>query len=460
MSVLNAGRGHVGRFDSFAKPLRLADLTTVGVGGEVTRFIEPKTVQEFVDAVCDADDRGLPLLVIGGGSNLLVSDEPFEGIVVRDARSEITMLDQGSAAFGGARTVRDANEIDGPGTAGGIAMPSGEVKPAEAVLLRADAGVNWDDFVAYCVNNDFAGIEGLSGVPGTVGASVVQNIGAYGQEVAQCVRSVQAWDRQTRHMVDLAHDDLRFGYRASALKSSMYEATGAPDGRFFPTPRYVVVSVTLALRRSADGIVAMGQLAKALGVEVGSSRPLGAIRKAVLRVRADKGMLEDPLRYDGVAMQGARQARNVAAAVREQVVQASRGSLTEDGHDESDWDDVNRHSCGSFFMNPILSPAEASALPAGAPRFDVTLPDGTTGVKTSAAWLIDHAGFQKGFMVRPGAPAGLSTAHTLALTNRGGAKASDIAELARVVQRGVERAFGVKLVPEPVVVGMDLSPRD
>lgn len=462
MNDLNAGRGRIGSSDRLAEPLRLADLTTVGVGGVMKRFVEPRTRQEFIDAVRDADDAGLPLLVIGGGSNLLVADEPFDGVVVRDARREVHRLGEGADAADGANT-----------------------QTAQEVLLRADAGVNWDDFVTSCVNGGFSGIEGLSGVPGTVGASVVQNIGAYGQEVAQCVHSVEAWDRQTSRMVTLTHDDMHFGYRTSALKSSMYEAAGVPAKRFFPTPRYVVVSVTFVLCRSVNGVVAMGQLAKALGVEVGCTMPLDAIREAVLQVRAGKGMLEDPLRYGTPAMRGVRRPQNVAEAMKQRAVQASRSvalnqgagtrinERTEAAHvararadggnanrAEMDQPDMNRHSCGSFFMNPVLSTTTAAALPADAPRFDVTLPDGTAGVKTSAAWLIDHAGFHKGFAVRPGAAAGLSTLHTLALTNRGGAKASDIAELARTIADGVAAAFGVRLVPEPVVVGMDLMTPD
>ena len=208
----------------------------------------------------------------------------------------------------------------------------------------------------------------------------------------------------------------------------------------------MVLSVTFALHHSETGVVGYGQLAKALGVEVGDRMATADIRNAVLKVRASKGMLEDSHRYLTEAMRGTKKSELVAIAHDAQRTQA--------GNDEPDY---NRHSCGSFFMNPILTKEQAAKLPEDAPRFDATLPDGTPGVKTSAAWLIDHAGFHKGYKTSGNAAAGLSTMHTLALTNRGGATAADIAELAKTVQDGVERAYGIRLVPEPVVIGMSLK---
>ncbi|WP_374111400.1 UDP-N-acetylmuramate dehydrogenase [uncultured Bifidobacterium sp.] len=398
-----------------------AELTTIGVGGPIARFIEPTTRVGVIEAVEEADAKGLPLCVIGGGSNMLVSDTPFPGVVVRDARRAITVPDEAAPVEGGDRTVH----------------------------INAEAGCNWDDFVAFTVEMGLEGVEGLSGIPGTVGASVVQNIGAYGQEVASSVESVEAWDRRDKRTVELTPDDLRFGYRSSALKSSMYAAPATPAAEFFPTPRYVVLSVTFALRHSATGTVGYGQLAKALGVEVGDRMETRAIRNAVLKVRASKGMLEDAARYLSPAMDGTKRADQVAVALRAQYGDDPERAA-------QDHPDHDRHSCGSFFMNPILTAEQAARLPEDAPRFDAALPDGTPGVKTSAAWLIDHAGFHKGFKTAEDAKAGLSTMHTLALTNRGGAQASDVADLARAVQDGVEAAFGVRLVPEPVVVGMDL----
>lgn len=394
-----------------------ADLTTIGVGGSIARFIEPDSRVGVIEAVEDADDRGLPLCVIGGGSNMLVSDEPFMGFVVRDARRSIGVPDEVAPVEGEDRTVH----------------------------VSADAGVNWDDLVEFCVRLGLEGVEGLSGIPGTVGASVVQNIGAYGQEVADSVDSVEVWDRETKKVVELTTADLHFGYRTSALKSSMYQAPAVPADCYFPTPRYVVLSVTFALRHSATGVVNVGQLARALGVETGARLETQAIRDAVLAVRAGKGMLEDPNRYASPWMRGTKEDRTIEAAMT--ALKTANGSTAPD---------YNRHSCGSFFMNPVLTADAAAALPEDAPRFAAPLPDGTQGVKTSAAWLIDHAGFHKGFAVREGAAASLSTLHTLALTNRGSATADDVAELARTVQNGVESTFGVRLIPEPVTIGVDL----
>lgn len=409
-----------------------AELTTIGVGGPIARFIEPTTRVGVIEAIEEADAKGLPLCVIGGGSNMLVSDAPFPGVVVRDARRAITVPDEAAPVEGGDRTVH----------------------------VNAEAGCNWDDFVAFTVELGLEGVEGLSGIPGTVGASVVQNIGAYGQEVGASVESVEVWDRRDKRTVELTPEDLRFGYRSSALKSSMYAAPATPAGEFFPTPRYVVLSVTFALRHSATGTVGYGQLAKALGVEVGDRMETRAIRNAVLKVRASKGMLEDAARYLNPAMEGTKRADQVRIALRAQYGEAVAAAASDAaGGPSSPVDitpDFDRHSCGSFFMNPILTAEQAARLPEDAPRFDAVLPDGTPGVKTSAAWLIDHAGFHKGFKTSEDAKAGLSTMHTLALTNRGGAHASDMAGLARAVQDGVEAAFGVRLVPEPVVVGMDL----
>ncbi|KAB8292664.1 UDP-N-acetylmuramate dehydrogenase [Bifidobacterium avesanii] len=401
-----------------------ADITTIGVGGRIARFIEPTSRVGVIEAVEDADEKGLPLFVIGGGSNTLASDDDFMGVVVRDARRLITVPDEAAPVEGGERTVH----------------------------VNAEAGANWDDLVEFCVRIGLEGVEGLSGIPGTVGASVVQNIGAYGQEVGDVVESVEVWDRKEKKTRDLAHDELGFGYRSSALKASMYRAPGVPADAFFPTPRYVVLSVTFALKHSATGVVGYGQLAKALGVEVGDRLETHAIREAVLRVRASKGMLEDPNRYFGADMAGTKREENIAADLA--------GLREANGDDDKDFD---RHSCGSFFMNPILPAGDPALdrLPAEAPRFEATLPGGAPGVKTSAAWLIDHAGFPKGFAsdgrTAADAPASLSTRHTLALTNRGDATAADVAALARTIQEGVEERFGIRLIPEPVVIGMDLA---
>ena len=406
-----------------------ADITTIGVGGDIARFIEPTTRVGVIEAVEEADEHGLPLCVIGGGSNMLASDEPFMGVVVRDARRRITVPDEAAPVEGSDRTVH----------------------------VNAEAGANWDDFVAFTVELGLEGVEGLSGIPGTVGASVVQNIGAYGQEVATSVESVEVWDRETKTTRDLTAAELRFGYRSSALKSSMYAAPATPAERFFPTPRYVVLSVTFALRHSAEGTVGFGQLAKALGVEVGARMATTAIRDAVLTVRDAKGMLEDPTRYVEPVMVDTKREGNVIADLKRLAASGAAPAADGTGLPAPDWD---RHSCGLFFMNPILTVDEAARLPEDAPRFAAALPDGTPGVKTSAAWLIDHAGFHKGFALDHAASpaASLSTRHTLALTNRGDARAADVVALAKAIQAGVKERFGVALVPEPVCIGIDLRP--
>ena len=199
----------------------------------------------------------------------------------------------------------------------------------------------------------------------------------------------------------------------------------------------MVLSVTFALTHSAEGTVGYGQLAKALGVEVGDRMATADIRKAVLAVRAAKGMLEDPTRYALPDMATAKREANILTDL-ERLASLNEAAGIPVGDDGLPAPDYNRHSCGSFFMNPIPDRRPSGALPEDAPKFDATLPDGTPGTKTSAAWLIDHAGFHKGFKINENAPAGLSTLHTLALTNRGGASAEDIARLAKTVQDGVE----------------------
>jgi UDP-N-acetylmuramate dehydrogenase len=320
---------------------------------------------DVIDAVAAADAAGEPLLVLGGGSNLLVADAGFDGTVVRIATSGITPE---SADYCGGAQVR---------------VPSGQ---------------DWDGVVARAVAEGWSGVEALSGIPGSTGATPVQNVGAYGQEVAGTIATVRTWDRLEGRIRSIAGADCGFSYRTSRFKQE----------RFRGGPRYVVLDVTFQLPvGDLSSPVRYAELATALGVAVGDRVPLAQVRAAVLALRARKGMV-----------------------------------LDRDDHDT--W------SAGSFFTNPILDPAAADALPAGAPRWPV---DGGL-VKTSAAWLIEHAGFAKGHGL-PG-PAALSTKHTLALTNRGTATAADLVRLAREVRAGVEAAFGVTLEPEPVLVGLAL----
>lgn len=353
----------------------LADLTTLRVGGPVGRYVEARREDEVVATVRDADAAGEPLLVLGGGSNVLAADAGFPGVVLRDVR-------------------------------GGVEVP--DASACAGVTLTVPAGTVWDDVVAYAVEHELVGVEALSGIPGSTGATPVQNVGAYGQEVAQTVAQVRVWDRGRGRVRTLPYVTLAFGYRTSLLKRSLRADPQDPAAPWGPTPRYVVLDVTFQLRQgSLSAPVAYPELARALDVGVGERAPLADVRDAVLALRARKGMVLD-------------------------------------GEDHDTW------SAGSFFTNPVVPADRATELPADAPRWP--MPDGA--VKTSAAWLIEHAGFGKGFG-GPG-PASLSSKHTLALTNRGGARADDLLTLARTVRDGVHERFGVLLEAEPVLVGATL----
>lgn len=351
-----------------------AELTTFGLGGTFDSLVEASTESEVIDALRAAKAAGHPVAVIGGGSNILASDDHFPGVVIRDCRSSIELLSE--------------------------AADSG-------VQLRVTAGTAWDCFVAYCVKNSWVGVEAMSGIPGTVGAAPVQNIGAYGQEVAGVIESVRAYDRSSDEIVTLRSEQMRFGYRTSAIKETI-----AQGWRY--TPRYVVLSVDFRL--ASDGLAApvrYGQLAASLGVETGARVPATDVREAVLRLRRSKGMVLDDT-------------------------------------------DRDTYSAGSFFTNPIIDNVTAASLPDDAPRHGVAstvigdaAPKQDGQIKTSAAWLIDHAGFPAGYGM-PG-PAALSTKHCLALTNRGGASGADVRHLMRTIQAGVAEQFGVVLVPEPVI---------
>ena len=374
---------------SDVRPTTLAELTTLRVGGPVGTYVEATTQSELTEAIREADAAGTPILVIGGGSNIMASDAGFDGLVIRDARAEVSLVSD--SVCGG-------------------------------VEVTATAGTTWDDLVREAIASQWAGFAPLSGIPGTVGAAPVQNVGAYGAEVAELIASVRAWDRLRNRVVWLALGELGLAYRDSRLKQSLTD-TEAGGGRLWgPTGRWVVLDATFAVRQgSLSSRIAYSQLAGALGVELGERVPERELREAVLELRRSKGMVLD-------------------------------------GADHDTW------SAGSFFTNPILTTEQAEQLPEDAPRFPVTdhsqVVLGTKAapvieglVKTSAAWLIDHAGFSKGFAVEAGAPAGLSTKHVLALTNRGGATGADLARLRDAVVAGVRERYGVTLVPEPVQVG-------
>ena len=371
----------------------LAELTTLRVGGPVGDYVETTSEAGLIDAVRQADADSVPLLVIGGGSNILAADAGFEGVVVRDARAEVDLVTD---------------------------------DPCGGVQVTATAGTTWDDLVRRAVASHWGGFAALSGIPGTVGAAPVQNIGAYGAEVAELLASVRAWDRAAGRTVHIPLSELRLTYRDSALKRSLTDPDVGAGRTWGPTGRWVVLSVTFHVHRaSLSAPIAYSQLAGALDVEMGARVDAREVREAVLALRRSKGMVLDAADHDT-------------------------------------W------SAGSFFTNPVLTDAEAAALPEGAPRYPVTdhtrvvagtrkapVVDGL--IKTSAAWLIDHAGFSKGFAIHgsdgASAPASLSTRHVLALTNRGGATAADIVALRETIVEGVRERYGITLVPEPVAVG-------
>lgn len=420
---------------------RLSQLTSTAVGGPVSRCVEASTEEELVAAVSRADQAGERVLIVGGGSNILASDEPFEGTVVLVGTRGFTVTDPRRTA-GSAPSDDVAREPAGASPHGGAhhgaaqhlppahggaetetgTETGGDAADERSVLVEAAAGHPWDDLVRDTVERGLAGLETLAGIPGTTGATPVQNVGAYGSEVSQNIVRVRVWDRQEQRSRTFSFEDLEFSYRDSLLKRSTDHGS----------PRYVVLSVTFRLERREDSTpVRYAQLATALGVEVGERAPLTTVRDTVLRLRAGKGMVLDP-------------------------------------------EDRDTFSTGSFFTNPVVPEHELTdRIPADAPRYPVLDARGRTvegAVKFSAAWLIDHAGFGKGFGLPgtrnellnlagedvAGGRASLSSKHTLAMTNRGEATGEDVAAVARAVQRGVEQVFGVRLEPEPVLRGLSL----
>jgi UDP-N-acetylmuramate dehydrogenase len=349
--------------------VNLAGYTTLRLGGPARRFVEAATEDDLLSAVRRADAAGEDVLILGGGSNLVVADEGFSGTVVHIATRGVQVLPG-----------------DGP-----------------AVRLRVQAGEEWDPFVAHAVAKGLSGVECLSGIPGRIGATPIQNVGAYGQDVSETITEVKAYDRELREIVVLSAEECEFSYR---------------DSRFKRIPgRYVVLQVTFALEFSEEARpVRYAELARTLGVEVGEPAALQPVREAVLGLRRGKGMVLDA-------------------------------------------EDPDTRSAGSFFTNPILSAAQLAELSrrvaerlgpdAAFPRY----PEADGGTKTSAAWLIERAGFGKGYGT---GPARISSKHTLALTNPDGGRTADLLALAREVRDGVREVFGVELVNEPVFVGVRL----
>lgn len=344
--------------------MNLADLTTLRVGGPARDVLSPETRDDLVRQTLEVWDSGEPCLLIGGGSNLLVADQGFDGTVIR-------VLTRGSEP---------------------------RPQPDGSIIVRVQAGEPWDAVVTWAVEGGLGGIEALSGIPGSAGAAPVQNIGAYGQELSSVLEAVEFLDAREREVVRLSPEDLDLGYRTSTLKRGR-------EG--------VVLSLDLRLQPGdVSTPVEYDQLASNLGIAVGDRAPLRDVRAAVLALRASKGMVLDPTDPDSV-------------------------------------------SAGSFFTNPIVNENFARGLPRDAPRWilDENAPE--SPVKLSAAWLIEQAGIKRGFSL-PGSRAAISSKHTLAIINTGGATAADITELARYVHLRVLAQFGVALQPEPQFVGVSL----
>jgi len=348
-------------------PPPLSELTTLRLGGAPARLVEASSEDELATLVCDADAAGEPLLVLAGASNVVVADEGFEGTAVRVATRGIEQLQRSDGR----------------------------------VWLDVQAGENWDSFVAMCIEGGLAGIEALSGIPGSVGATPIQNVGAYGQEVADVLAGVRALDRTTGEIHMLEVEQCLFDYRSSVFKRD--------------PGRWLVLGVIFALEPGESEPVRYGELARRLGVGEGARAPLADVRAAVLELRRGKGMVLDPADPDTV-------------------------------------------SAGSFFTNPVLREhAFAELVERVAERLgaDIVPPSWPAShrryVKTSAAWLIERAGFARGY----GNPDGIaiSSKHSLALTNRGAGTTTELVALAREIAGGVREAFGVDLAPEPVFVG-------
>jgi UDP-N-acetylmuramate dehydrogenase len=356
-----------------SNPVLLSELTTLRLGGPAPHLTTATTAQEVADLVGSADRAGTGVLVLGGGSNLVVADAGIDVPIVRI----------------GIRGIR----IDPVGDAGSADVTVG-------------AGESWDDVVAELTGQGFSELATLSGIPGSTGATPVQNVGAYGTEIAEVLTSVTLYDRRTGETRAVPAADLRLGYRSSTLRG---------------TDSAVITDVTMRLSK-APVTIRYGELARSLGVEPGSTAAAPLVREAVLRLRRGKGMVLDA-------------------------------------------DDPDTYSAGSFFTNPILDAGRALVVDRAIRQrlgADTTYPSyPATGsaepgaVKLSAAWLIERAGFVKGFQ-GPGGRVALSSKHTLALTNRGGSTA-DLIALARQIRDGVRDAFEVTLEPEPLLIGVSLD---
>jgi UDP-N-acetylmuramate dehydrogenase len=339
-------------------PATFAEHTTLRVGGPVLRWIVARTEAACIEAIVECDDIGGLSLVVGGGSNIVCSDHFFDGTVVQVAHTGVAITDRGGH-----------------------------------IRVVAAAGESWDQLVVRTLQEGSGAFAPLSGIPGLVGATPIQNVGAYGAEVSHFVTSVRVWDRRDRLVRELTDEECEFGYRSSILKEQ-------PD-------RYVVLEVAYDLPLDESVVIEYQQLADALGVLVGEAAEGERVREAVLELRHRKGMVLDAA-------------------------------------------DHNTWSVGSFFVNPVVSMDIAEALPAGCPTYP-----SESGVKVSAAWLIENSGIERGFAL-PGSGARISTRHTLAICNAGNATSGDVVSLAREIRAHVLDRFGIELEPEPRLVGCAL----
>lgn len=401
----------------------LADLTTMRVGGPAERILTARTSDELVRFASELQESGEPWLLLGGGSNMVVCDEGYPGTVLL-VRNE------------GVERIPD---------------PEGKLPPG-TVRLRVQAGHDWDELVAMAVENGWAGIEALSGIPGLAGAAPVQNIGAYGQELSDVLHSITFFDLETEEVRRIPASELELGYRTSAIKQGLRgvvlsidlllsdglagEREAHQDELAIMHGRVPRHGITGEAAQVMSAPIAYGQLADALGLSIGARVSIIELRRTVLRLRASKGMV-----------------------------------LDEADHDT--W------SAGSFFTNPIVTERFARSLPDNAPRFPMqgeepepavtSLEDLASGLplripdapqerlmKLSAAWLIENAGIERGFRL-PGSGAAVSSKHTLAITNCGAATAADVAQLARYIVQRVQQEFGVILVPEPNLYGLEVG---
>ena len=398
-----------------ADDLRLAPLTTLRVGGSATRVVVARTTEEVVRTALDAWAADEPLLVLGGGSNVVIGDDGFDGTVLVVATRGVERV-PGAVSSNPHVPSNDADRLRSLERSLRPALQRHEVR------VRVQAGEPWDALCAEAVARGWTGIEALSGVPGSTGAAPIQNIGAYGQELAATLAAVDFLDRETGAVRRIPASELELGYRTSVFKH------GGLQG--------VVLSVDLVLHAAVgtdvvqSAPVSYAQLADALGVPLGTRVPIAALRDTVLQLRRSKGMVLDDA-------------------------------------------DPESRSVGSFFTNPIVSERFARTLPRDAPRWptsgdepDVVVPlgaamptrpsrSGEPQVKLSAAWLIEHAGVQRGFHL-PGSDAHISRKHTLAIVNGGHATAAQVLELARYVQQLVRNEFGVVLQPEANLIGASL----